>query len=333
MSKLFALLACILFVASVESSRAAPLDSPGTVYIDGVPCNLPCQSYMAWSRRVRSQDTAPAVSPSASRQIVQRSQKTKTQRTAKAQASVATKAALGRVAKNVAAKNVVSRPIEAAPADTAPQPTREAEKTASSHKTDSSEKTDTPAASNPAQGAEGAKAPDQVTTGSAEANSSTATATTHPEKTTPPEQEAKGNTDAAPSAISPPASTDATAPPAGTDSTALALAKVDERIAILVVATDIKSVSDLSNKVIAINEVPSEYSAADIKSAIAAAGAADVQMSENQTMALTRLIDGDVQAAIATVVSPIGADAWNSFPGFNVLRVPLPSPSEKEKRG
>ena len=33
------------------ASLANPQDSPGTVYIDGLPCNLPCQSYMAWSRQ------------------------------------------------------------------------------------------------------------------------------------------------------------------------------------------------------------------------------------------------------------------------------------------
>jgi hypothetical protein len=33
-------------------AKAGPLDSPSTVYIDGVACNIPCQSYMAWSQRV-----------------------------------------------------------------------------------------------------------------------------------------------------------------------------------------------------------------------------------------------------------------------------------------
>lgn len=324
MPKLFALLGCILFVASAETSRAAPPDSPGTVYIDGVPCNLACQSYMAWSRRVRSQQAAPAVSPSAPLRTVQPAAKTRTQRTAtKTRANMPSKAAPARVAKNVA-----SKPIEAAAAVTNPQlkseeekPAPEQDKTASTDKkemTASPEKADAPAVPNPASGLEAGNAPDQVKPRPAEDSALTATAPP------PPEKEVTGNTGSDPSV---------TNPPATADSTALALAKTDERIAIVVVNADIKSISDLAYKVIAINEVPSSYSAADIKSAIVAAGAADVLLSENQTMALTRLIEGDVQAAIATVVSPAGADAWSSFPGFNVLRVPLPSPSEKDKRG
>jgi hypothetical protein len=33
-------------------AEADPLDAPSTVYIDGVACNIACQSYMAWSQRV-----------------------------------------------------------------------------------------------------------------------------------------------------------------------------------------------------------------------------------------------------------------------------------------
>ena len=47
---------CAILAASVlfgltGTSLANASDSPGTVYIDGVPCNLPCQAYMDWSRR------------------------------------------------------------------------------------------------------------------------------------------------------------------------------------------------------------------------------------------------------------------------------------------
>jgi hypothetical protein len=33
---------------------------PGTVYIDGSPCNLPCQSFMAWSRQMLKANQATA---------------------------------------------------------------------------------------------------------------------------------------------------------------------------------------------------------------------------------------------------------------------------------
>jgi hypothetical protein len=48
--RIWAIAACVT-LGFIQASSANPLDSPGTVYIDGVPCNLACQSYMDWSRR------------------------------------------------------------------------------------------------------------------------------------------------------------------------------------------------------------------------------------------------------------------------------------------
>ena len=44
-------IAVFVSLGAVGGSFAHPMDSPGTIYIDGVACNLPCQSYMAWSRK------------------------------------------------------------------------------------------------------------------------------------------------------------------------------------------------------------------------------------------------------------------------------------------
>ena len=55
MSRKWTLLTLILSLGSSGSLHANPLDSPGTVYIDGLPCNRACQSYMAWSRSVTAQ--------------------------------------------------------------------------------------------------------------------------------------------------------------------------------------------------------------------------------------------------------------------------------------
>jgi hypothetical protein len=52
----------VFFICSVALSHAHPLDGPDIVYIDGVPCNKACQSYMAWSREVLSRRSAPAQS-------------------------------------------------------------------------------------------------------------------------------------------------------------------------------------------------------------------------------------------------------------------------------
>jgi hypothetical protein len=48
--RVWAIAACV-FLGFAGASSANPLDSPGTVYMDGLPCNVACQSYMAWSRR------------------------------------------------------------------------------------------------------------------------------------------------------------------------------------------------------------------------------------------------------------------------------------------
>ena len=44
----------ILFLCASGALQANPLDSPGIVYIDGLPCNRACQSYMAASDRALS---------------------------------------------------------------------------------------------------------------------------------------------------------------------------------------------------------------------------------------------------------------------------------------
>ena len=49
MSRKQILLTLILSLGSSGALQANPLDSPGVVYIDGLPCNRACQSYMAWS--------------------------------------------------------------------------------------------------------------------------------------------------------------------------------------------------------------------------------------------------------------------------------------------
>ena len=60
------------------TSFGHPLDSPGTVYIDGSPCNLPCQSYMAWSRQAlkanqgAAKGTANVSAGAASRQVARK---------------------------------------------------------------------------------------------------------------------------------------------------------------------------------------------------------------------------------------------------------------------
>lgn len=54
MSRQWTLPIIILSLCSGGALQANPLDSPGVVYIDGLPCNSACQSYMAWSDQALS---------------------------------------------------------------------------------------------------------------------------------------------------------------------------------------------------------------------------------------------------------------------------------------
>ena len=69
MSKNWMMLTGLLLLGPAGISQAAgPLDSPDLVYIDGLPCNRVCQSYMAWS----AQKTSPSVAQPAPAQPTQR---------------------------------------------------------------------------------------------------------------------------------------------------------------------------------------------------------------------------------------------------------------------
>jgi ABC-type phosphate/phosphonate transport system substrate-binding protein len=101
----------------------------------------------------------------------------------------------------------------------------------------------------------------------------------------------------------------------------------DHLVAILMVRTEIKSVSDLANKNVAIDDWQSA-SASSIRTAIVAAGAAEVQISEGgKTLAIDRVISGEVPAAVLTLVSPEAAETWPQMTGFKIFRIPLDSSS------
>ena len=93
-------------------------------------------------------------------------------------------------------------------------------------------------------------------------------------------------------------------------------------VAILMARPEIKSVSDLAGKSIAIDSGQSA-SSGSVRTAIVMAGAAEVQLSENQTKALDRLIGGEVSAAVLTLASPEAAEGFPEIAGFNIFRIPL----------
>jgi hypothetical protein len=96
----------------------------------------------------------------------------------------------------------------------------------------------------------------------------------------------------------------------------------DHLVAILIARPEIKSVSDLTRKIVAIDNRQSA-SNGSIRIAIVAAGAAEVQLSDSQTKAIDRVISGEVPAAVLTLVSPEAAEGFPDIAGFKVFRIPL----------
>jgi hypothetical protein len=94
----------------------------------------------------------------------------------------------------------------------------------------------------------------------------------------------------------------------------------DHLVAVLMTRPEIKSVSDLAGKNVAID---GRAFNGNVRTAIAAAGATAVQLSEDQTKAIDRLISGEVPAAVLTLVSPEAADGFPEVAGFRIFRVPL----------
>ena len=107
-------------------------------------------------------------------------------------------------------------------------------------------------------------------------------------------------------------------------------ASLDTLVAILVTGPDIKSVSDLAGKTIAIDDRYSESSIGRVRTAVAAAGALDVQLSKGQTTAIGRLVSKEVPAAVVGLVSVAAADSFPELARLRTFRVPL-SPQGSNK--
>jgi len=103
----------------------------------------------------------------------------------------------------------------------------------------------------------------------------------------------------------------------------------DLLVAIVLARPDIRNVSDLAGKSIAIDD---KYSASsvDVRIAIVAAGAPEAQLSGGQTTAMNRLVNGEVPAAVLALVSADAAEGFPDISGFRTFRIPLsPRPSKK----
>ncbi|CCE11005.1 conserved hypothetical protein [Bradyrhizobium sp. STM 3843] len=93
-------------------------------------------------------------------------------------------------------------------------------------------------------------------------------------------------------------------------------------VAVVMAGPNVKSISELRGKVVAIDD-RNVASNGRITAAIAAAGAPEVLVLEGQSTAISRLISGEVAAAVVALVSPEAAEAFPKIAGLTLFQVPL----------
>jgi outer membrane biosynthesis protein TonB len=298
--------ACVT-LGFVGTSSANPLDSPGTIYIDGSPCNLACQSYMDWSRKALKANQAAAMGA----------------RTASA----------GKAAGETPRKRVSKRKAPA-PVDTSPQNKTgdvQAALTATPEPPLPKPKPEMTSPGvetrNPQATITAAPAPPPVPKPATETAPLKVEAPEVSRPKTPQEQVMAA---LAVAELITNAETPKAAGNDGADETKSATAgdtavhsrDVGGLVALLISRPDVKSASALKGLNVAVDAARSGDTE-DIRLALAAAGATETQLSVSDASPLDRLISGDVQAAVLKLVSPDAAEAFPDIKGFKVLRVPL----------
>jgi hypothetical protein len=110
----------------------------------------------------------------------------------------------------------------------------------------------------------------------------------------------------------------------------------DVLVVLILARPDIKSVSELTGKTIAIDK---RYSASNssVRTALVAAGAPEVQLSEGQSTAINRVVNGEVPAAVLALVSADAAESFPKIAAFRIFYIPLsprsrPTGNLQEKR-
>ena len=312
MSKNWMMLTGLLFLGSVGTLQAHPLDFPDLVYIDGLPCNRACQSYMAWSRQKKSSvaeqpaPEQPAPEQSAPEKPARRSSHSAVHPATTMHRERSKPAAHARIAKQA---------VPMPPAKIAePQPAGNAAV--------ASEAARASVAASPSSGGEPAMSAARTVQEQVAAATALAERATTASAAPVPQQEANNVETSGRSEAAQPGDTEQTAS-APTSNT-------DNLVAVLMARPEIKSISDLTGKDVAIEE-PQSASGATIRTAIAAAGAVEVQLNEGHTKAIDRLIAGEVPAAILTLVSPEAAEWFPDIAGYRIFRIPL-SPGSLKAR-
>jgi hypothetical protein len=276
------MLTCVV-LGFAAASEAGPLDSTGTVYVDGLPCNSLCLFYMHWSHELSS---TPAQRPP--------------QAVARPEAGIRDErskpAAQARVAK-------------AKPAAPNSSPVPQAKVAGSRRAADAAaDIADPHPKAGSAAGSNITRIQEQV----AAALQVMATAVPAPEHNA--------------------SNTDGSVLPTNSERTAAASANdTDVLVALVMARPEIRSLSDLAGKTVAIDHAQSA-SHGNVRAAIVAGGA-EVQLSDGQTKAVNRLISGAVPAAVLALVSPEAAQRCPTIEGFKIFRILLSPGSSKAAVG
>jgi hypothetical protein len=292
----------VVSLGFVRVSLANPLDSPGTVYIDGVPCNLPCQSYMAWSRQTLKASQASAneaASTSVPKKPGEAPRKRISKRLEPASADAPSRKKKIDDFQAALATTPEPSPLPRPRNDTAPF---------------NAETLDSPPA---LVAAPGSPPVPTLATG----NAPIAVETSIPPRERSPQELVMAALAVAVQI------TNAQTPKApgndGLDETKAGDANVSTPlVALLLLRPDVKSAAALKGQNVAIDKAQSAVEQ-NIRFALAAVGAKDADLSVSDVSPLDRLISGDAQAAILKLLSPDAAEAFPDIKGFKVLRVPL----------
>jgi hypothetical protein len=313
------------------------MDSPDTIYIDGQPCNSFCQSYMAWSRAV-------------SKGMTQAAPKVVTRRAAKlrerpherdAKQSALGHAALGHTAPGRAALGV-KQPAHVAHIEQEPRSSKETPPASSIKEaplTPSVPEAPPPTVKEepPAQVATARQADDAAPEAKpAGGNSPPKTGSPETAGAVTPAAEVKSTRSVhelvmAAAAVAERLSTEVASSQAASSTESgkpdsAAPSDSGTSVALVMSRPEIKSVADLTGTNVAIDQGHS-LSQTNVRTALVAAGATDVQLSAEDGNAIDRLVNGEVSAAVVALVSTDAAQAFPDVAGFRIFRVPLSPPS------
>jgi hypothetical protein len=317
------ILTSVLVLGSAGASHAEPPDSPSMVYIDGLPCNSLCLFYLAWSRDHLSSGPAGGaplnIVPPTARIRREGSKHAAQARAAKAKpvAAKSNQAPPAKTAGLPPAGNAVA--VQAGQAKPAPKSgevpqAKVAELPPAAKAAAASDKSATNIADPHPKAGSAAGSNTRTIQEQVMAATEVALKVTAAPALSAPEQQANNTDDSDHAEAVPPAAADKTAAAPADDK--------DILVALVMAGPEIKSVSDLAGKTVAIDDAHSK-SSGDVRAAIVAAGALEVQLGDGQTKAIDRLVNGAAPAAVLALVSPEAAQGFPEIEGFTIFRILL----------